>query len=200
MKKLLFVILLAFPTLVWAQDSFIRNGFERRDSYQPFFKERNGYVDITLYDTLIQKTKVYKIPKTSLYKYKYSPTPDIRGAMQPLVLGNVEDLAYVVSICRKAEFDCRQNYTLYKASGVASFFTSLVTPVAGLAYTIPTSLKPPRVENLGIPGVDMMQDDIYYQVYRRQALEKKSKINWICFGVGSAVHVGILFTVLSLFL
>lgn len=143
------------------------------------------------------QTFTFKIPTASLKRYLYKDSIHVDGHMETLFLERPKDFDYVAQLCLAGRHDARTHYKMYRASATGTLFLSILSPVFGLACALPASLTPPRIENLGLPDVDMLHEDIYFQAYKKEAWRKKNIHNWINFGIGFGIHAGILFSILS---
>lgn len=139
----------------------------------------------------------FRLPANILFRYNYTDTSSVLGHVDPIVMALPKDFQYVSEICIKAKLDCREHYKMWKASAYGTLFFTIVNPVASLSVAVPASLTPPRIENLGLSDVDMLQDELYFHTYRREAKRLKSKRIWTAYGIGFGVHVGILFGIIS---
>lgn len=170
-------------------------------NFEPFkisgFSQQGDITYIQLYSLDKNKVGNFEIPTSSLLRFKYDDSTHITGHVESLLLTREEDFKYASELCLKGMQDARANYKLYRASATGTLFLSILSPVLGLACAIPASLTPPRIENLGLPNVDMLHEDIYFQAYQKEAWRKKNVRNWMNFGIGFGIHIGILFTVLS---
>lgn len=144
-----------------------------------------------------EQTYTFKIPTTSLKRYFYKDSIHVDGHLETLFLEKPEDFDYVAQLCLNGRRDAQIHYKMWRASATGTLFLSIVSPVFGLACALPASLTPPRIENLGLPDVDMLHEDIYFQAYQREAWRKKNVRNWINFGIGLGIHAGILFSIFS---
>ncbi len=201
-SRLLFLIGLVFlslPAVVSAQDAFFSN--EKSFHFKPLRQSscfiQGDEVRLNLYGADKAHSGKFRIPTELMYRYIYTDTVSVIGKLDPLVMARVEDFAYVSEICLKAQADCRLNYKTWKASTFGTLCLTIVNPVAGLALAIPTTMTPPRIENLGMSDVDMLQEDIYFYTYRREAKKLKSKRAWAAYGIGLGVHLGIVFGIIA---
>lgn len=191
----------AICTSIYCQDTFGK----RSSSYNFQVNKRSNYFrtkDITrisLYNDITKKVDFsFELNNNTLFKYVYTDTNKYIGHLEPLIMGNKNDFNFVCNIALNARADCKSNYKMYKASAAGTLFLTILTPIAGLACAIPASTTTPRIANLGFSDIDMLNDDIYFQVYSQEARKIKSKKNWINFGIGFGIHVGLLFGVLAL--
>lgn len=165
----------------------------RKSNY--FLKE--GELRLNIYGTDARTTGKFTVPTTALYKYTYPDTSSVLGYIQPIIPALPSDFQYITGICLKAKNDCREYYKMWKASTFGTLFFTIVSPVASLSVAVPASLTPPRIENLGLSDVDMLQDELYFGTYRKEAKRLKSKRIWTAYGIGFGIHVGILFGIIS---
>ena len=199
-KKIYLLCLLAVITSICvAQDPFKLNQQERSFSMSSFIQE-NGITTINLLSSDPYITGIVTIPDGVLNKYEYPDTSTVFGELKTLNLMKPADFSYVVGICSKAKKDSRKHYKMYRAASLGTLFLTIVNPLAGLACAIPSSVTPPKIENMGISDIDMMQEDIYFQTYRREALRTKNRKIWTNFGIGFGINVGITFGLLALML
>jgi hypothetical protein len=164
------------------------------------FIQQNGTTTINLLSPDLHISGIVTIPDGVLNKYEYPDTSTVFGELKTLNLMKPNDFGYVVDICLKAKKDSRQHYKMYQASSLGTLFLTMVNPLAGLACAIPSSVTPPRIENMGIANIDMLQEDIYFQTYRKEALRIKNRKIWTNFGIGFGINIGITFGVLALLL
>lgn len=150
-----------------------------------------------VFDPDKSKTFTFKIPTTSFKRFLYHDSVHVNGRMEDLLLERPEDFDYAARLCLAGKRDANIHYKMYRASATGTLFLSVLSPVLGLACALPASLTPPRIENLGLPDVDMLHEDIYFQAYQKEAWRKKNIHNWINFGIGFGIHAGILFSILS---
>ncbi|MCM1041180.1 MAG: hypothetical protein NC396_01955 [Bacteroides sp.] len=203
MKRILLLSLLIgwFVSLcpVKAQDPFstraatFRFDPARKSNY--FLKENE--LRLNIYGTDAQSTGRFVVPATDLFRYTYTDTASVLGYVKPIIPALPSDFKYITDICLKAKADCRIHYKMWKASTFGTLFFTIVSPVASLSVAVPASLTPPRIENLGLSDVDMLQDELYFGTYRREAKRLKSKRIWTAYGIGFGIHVGILFGIIS---
>ncbi len=165
----------------------------RKSNY--FLKETE--LKLNLYGKDAMHTGKFTLPSNILYRYQYTDTASVLGHVAPLVMAIPGDFRYVADICLKAKTDCRQYYKMWKASTFGTLFFTIVNPVASLSVAVPASLTPPRIENLGLSDVDMLEDELYFHTYRKEAKRLKSKRIWTAYGIGFGIHVGILFGIIS---
>jgi hypothetical protein len=199
-KKIPLLCLLAVVTSVCvAQDPFKLHRQEQPFSMSSFVQE-NGITTINLLSSDPNITGLVTIPDGVLNKYEYPDTSTVFGQLKTLNLMKPNDFRYVVDICSKAKKDSRKYYKMYHAASLGTLFLTIVNPLAGLACAIPASVTPPKIENMGISDIDMMQEDIYFQTYRKEALRTKNRKIWTNFGIGFGINVGITFGVLALVL
>lgn len=200
--RLLLIIglaLLGRPAFVSAQDAFFspEKSFHFKPLRQSSCFIQEGEVRLNLYGEDKAHSGKFRIPTELMYRYIYTDTVSVIGKLDPLVMARIEDFFYVSEICLKAQADCRANYKTWKASTFGTLCLTIVNPVAGLALAIPTTMTPPRIENLGMSDVDMLQEDIYFYTYRREAKKLKSKRAWAAYGIGLGVHLGIVFGIIA---
>lgn len=201
MKKLnlTFIATIACCFLLKAQDPFstreaaFRFDPARKSNY--FLKADE--LKLNIYGTDAQTSGKFVLPTSSLYRYNYTDTASVLGYVEPLIPALPKDFQYLQSICLKAKTDCRIHYKMWKASTFGTLFFTIVSPVASLSVAVPASLTPPRIENLGLSDVDMLQDELYFSTYRKEAKRLKSKRIWTAYGIGFGIHVGILFGIIS---
>ncbi len=206
MKKIsLFLIMLlgvsVFCGKSAAQDAF--RSYTRSFGFEPLRKSQyfmqDGQLRLSLYGPDKASSGKFVIPSDLLFRYAYTDSNSVIGQMEPLVMARPQDFDYVSEICLKAQADCRAQYKMWKGSTIGTFFLTLVNPVAGLAVAIPASLTPPRMENLGLSDVDMLQEGIYFHTYREEARKLKSKRAWTAYGIGLGIHVGAIFGLMAAF-
>lgn len=161
------------------------------------FTEKGTMTIFKVFEPEKEQTLTFKIPTASLKRFLYHDSIHVNGRMETLFLERPEDFDYVARLCLDGRRDAQTHYKMWRASATGTLFLSIVSPVFGLACALPASLTPPRIENLGLPDVDMLHEDIYFQAYQKEAWRKKNVRNWINFGIGFGIHAGILFSVLS---
>ncbi|MEG1498053.1 MAG: hypothetical protein RRX93_02540 [Bacteroidales bacterium] len=205
MKKIIFIIGLcicsAFSTVcLQAQDPFTDRSaaFKFTPLRVSNFSQKGNITRIKLYNTNPKLGGTFDIPNSSLFRFAYNDSLHVFGRVKPLILTQADDFKYAADLCLKAKIDCKNHYKMFRASATGTLFLTILSPIAGLACAIPSSLTPPRIENLGLPDVDMLQEDIYFQAYRSEATRIKNKRNWMNFGIGFGIHIGVLFGVLAL--
>ncbi|MDR2556772.1 MAG: hypothetical protein LBC49_03560, partial [Bacteroidales bacterium] len=198
-KIFLFCLSAAIAGVCIAQDPFKLHHQEQSYSMSSFMLE-NGIVTINLLSSDPHITGIVTLPEGVLNKYEYADTSTVFGEIKPLNLMKPNDFGYVVDICSKAKKDSRKHYKMYQASSLGTLFLTIVNPVAGLACAIPSSVTPPKIENMGISDIDMLQEDIYFQTYRKEALRIKNRKIWTNFGIGFGINVGLTFGLLALLL
>ena len=150
-----------------------------------------------IFDPVKEQALTFRIPTSSLKRYLYKDSIHVDGHLETLFLEQPEDFNFVAQLCLDGRRDAQTHYKMYRASATGTLFLSIISPVFGLACALPASLTPPRIENLGLPDVDMLHEDIYFQAYQKEAWRKKNIHNWINFGIGFGIHAGILFSILS---
>jgi hypothetical protein len=182
-----------------AQDPFKLHNQQQTFSMSSF-KQENGITTINLLSSDPHITGIVTMPDGVLNKYEYSDTSIVFGELRPLNLMKPNDFGYVTDICSKAKKDSRKYYKMHQASSLGTLFLTIVNPLAGLACAIPSSVTPPKIENMGISDIDMLQEDIYFQTYRKEALRIKNRKIWTNFGIGFGINVGLTFGLLALFL
>lgn len=207
MKKqsILAVLTAAFLLIVFspskAQEPFLSNSnsfrFDPLRHSNYFIKD--GQVQINIYGETKATSGKFKIPTSIMYRYVYTDTSSVIGQMEPLMMSRQSDFDYVSQICIKAKLDTRANYKMWKASTFGTLFLTIASPVASLGLAVPASLTPPRIENLGLSDVDMLQEGIYFHTYRQEAQRLKNKRIWTAYGIGLGIHVGIIFGLISAF-
>lgn len=204
MKKIITTIALVSAFLglygtIHSQESFSGRFGDYRfknEKVSNFFVEDN-MVKLNLYGDTPELSGNFTIPSDLMFRYVYTDSNSVIGKMEPIFLANKKDFDYVSGICLQAKMDCKTNYKMWKASCVGTLFASILSPVASLAIAIPASQTPPRIENLGLTDVDMLQEDIYFHTYRKEAQRLKNKRIWTAYGIGLGIHVGIIFGVLT---
>lgn len=204
MKKIITTIALVSAFLglygtIHSQESFSGRFGDYRfknEKVSNFFVEDN-MVKLNLYGDTPELSGNFTIPSDLMFRYVYTDSNSVIGKMEPIFLANKKDFDYVSGICLQAKMDCKANYKMWKASCVGTLFASILSPVASLAIAIPASQTPPRIENLGLTDVDMLQEDIYFHTYRKEAQRLKNKRIWTAYGIGLGIHVGIIFGVLT---
>lgn len=198
-RLLFFIGLLVCCGLSHAQEPFssrassFRFDPARKSNY--FLKENE--LRLNIYGKDAQSTGKFVVPTTALYRYVYTDTASVLGEIKPIIPALPADFQYITNICLKAKLDCKINYKMWKASTFGTLFFTIVNPIASLSVAVPASLTPPRIENLGLSDVDMLQDELYFGTYRREAKRLKSKRIWTAYGIGFGIHVGILFGIIS---
>lgn len=165
----------------------------RKSNY--FLKEKE--MRLNIYGPTSQTSGNFVVPTSALYRYIYTDTASVLGEVKPIVPALPDDFRYITELCLAAKLDCRNNYKMWKASTFGTLFFTIVCPIASLSVAIPASLTPPRIENLGLSDVDMLQDELYFGTYRREAKRLKSKRIWTAYGIGFGIHVGILFGIIA---
>lgn len=204
MKKLIlciFLVLWGMISLSMAQDPFSPGArtfrFDPSKKSNYFLKDDN--LRLNLYDAEAGRSGRFTIPLNLLYRYIYTDTTSVIGQLDPLIMARSQDFAYITDICFKAQADCKMHYKMWKGATFGTLFFTILSPVASLSVAVPASLTPPRIENLGLSDVDMLQEGIYFHTYRKEAARLKSKRIWTAYGIGFGIHVGILFGILSAF-
>jgi hypothetical protein len=182
-----------------AQDPFKLHRQEQSFSMSSFM-QKDGITTINLLSSDPHITGIVTIPDGVLNRYEYLDTSSVFGELKTLNLMKPTDFGYVADICSKAKKDSRKHYKMYQASSLGTLFLTIVNPLAGLACAIPSSITPPRIENMGISDIDMLQEDIYFQTYRKEALRIKNRKIWTNFGIGFGINVGITFALVALLL
>ncbi|MDR0762877.1 MAG: hypothetical protein LBF01_00065 [Bacteroidales bacterium] len=195
----LFCLFAVTANVCIAQELFKPNNQEQSFSMSSFMQE-NGITTINLLSSDPHITGIVTMPDGVLNRYEYPDTSTVFGELKTLNLMKPTDFSYVVDICSKAKKDSRKHYKMYQASSLGTLFLTIVNPLAGLACAIPSSITPPRIENMGLSDIDMLQEDIYFQTYRKEALRIKNRKIWTNFGIGFGINVGITFGLLALFL
>ncbi len=198
-RTILFVVLLLVIGQSVAQDPFKLYDQSNAFSMQTFM-QHDGITTINLLSSGPHVTGAVTIPDGILNKYEYPDSSTVFGELKPLNLMKPVDFAYVADICSQAKLDSRKYYKMYQAASLGTLFLTMVNPIAGLACAIPSSLTPPKIENMGISNIDMLQEDIYFQTYRKEALRIKNRKIWTNFGIGLGINVGITFGILALVL
>lgn len=190
---------MSFLPRLSAQDVFLSNSrsfrFEPLRTSNYFIK--GNEMQLNLYGPDKAHSGKFLVPTDMMYRYVYTDSNSVIGKMEPIVMTRPQDFAYVSDICLQAQADCRANYKMWKGSMCGTLFLSIVSPVASLAVAIPASLTPPKIENLGLSEVDMLQEGIYFHTYRREAKKIKSKRTWMAYGIGLGIHVGAIFGILA---
>ncbi|MDR1973490.1 MAG: hypothetical protein LBQ31_02325 [Bacteroidales bacterium] len=194
-----FCVSVLFSSLCLAQDPFSLNNQKQSFGMSSFMQE-NGTTTISLLSSDPKITGIVTMPDGILNKYEYPDTSTVFGDLKTLNLMKPNDFGYVLDICTKAKKDSRKYYKMYQASSMGTLFLTIVNPIAGLACAIPSSLTPPKIENMGLSDIDMLQEDIYFQTYRKEALRVKNRKIWTNFGIGFGINVGITFGLLALLL
>ncbi|MDE6493050.1 MAG: hypothetical protein K2L50_00510 [Bacteroidales bacterium] len=160
---------------------------------------KDDQLKLNLYDAQAGRSGKFTIPVNLLYRYIYTDTASVIGQLDPLIMARPQDFAYLSDICFKAQEDCKLHYKMWQGAAIGTLFFTILSPVASLSVAVPTSLTPPRIENLGLSDVDMLQEGLYFHTYRKEAARLKSKRIWTAYGIGFGIHVGILFGILSAF-
>jgi hypothetical protein len=199
MRNIFFIILFFVVIQSVAQDPFKLYEQGNEFSMQTFMQQ-DGITTINLLSSDPHVTGAVTMPNGILNRYEYPDSSTVFGELKPLNLMKPTDFGYVANICSQAKLDSRKYYKMYQAASLGTLFLTMVNPIAGLACAIPSSLTPPKIENMGISNIDMLQEDIYFQTYRKEALRIKNRKIWTNFGIGLGINVGITFGILALVL
>lgn len=156
----------------------------------------NVIINVTL--TKDGEMSHYKFKEKDLYRYKYVDTTSVFGTLSLLNLNDNTDVAFFSSLCDAAKKDANTYYKMYKAPAYGTLaLTSLAAPI-GLAVAFPAAKTTPKIENLGMPNLDLLHERIYYQTYSQEAKKIKAKKVWTCFGIGVGINLGIIFGILAI--
>lgn len=192
-------LLFALSGRVWAQDAVPSS--KSVPHFAPLdisgFTVQGNTTVFKVFEPEKQLNLTFKIPTASLKRFMYKDSIHVDGHLENLLLERPEDFNYVAQLCLDGRRDAKIHYKMYRASATGTLFLSIISPVFGLACALPASLTPPRIENLGLPDIDMLHEDIYFHAYQKEAWRKKNIHNWINFGIGFGIHAGILFSILS---
>lgn len=161
------------------------------------FTVQGGQTVFKVFDTIMEQHLTFRIPTESLKRFFYNDSIHVNGRLESLILERPEDFDYVARLCLDGRRDARIHYKMWKPSATGTLVLSVISPVLGLACALPASLTKPRIENLGLPDVDMLHEDIYFQAYQKEAWRKKNVANWISFGIGFGIHAGAIFAIMS---
>ena len=71
---------------------------------------------MNIYGRDAQSTGKFVVPTTALYRYVYTDTASVLGAVKPIIPALPDDFRYVTNICLKAKIDCKEYYKMWKAS------------------------------------------------------------------------------------
>lgn len=161
------------------------------------FTVQGGQTVFKVFDTIMEQHLTFRIPTESLKRFFYNDSIHVNGRLESLIPERPEDFDYVARLCLDGRRDARIHYKMWKPSATGTLVLSVISPVLGLACALPASLTKPRIENLGLPDVDMLHEDIYFQAYQKEAWRKKNVANWISFGIGFGIHAGAIFAIMS---
>ena len=84
--------------------------------------------------------------------------------------------------------DAIRYYNGYKTAGTIALISNLflfVPIIPSLVFSIATTSKMPRDENLNYPNISMMKNEKYANSYRAEAMKIKKRKIWINFAAGA---------------
>lgn len=89
--------------------------------------------------------------------------------------------------------DAKIYYKGYKGAGTGTFLAALLTtPVLALIPAIACSSTAPKSDNLTFPSVELMRNSDYFSGYTTQAKAQKSRKVWGNYGIGTAILLVVL--------
>lgn len=84
-------------------------------------------------------------------------------------------------------------YRNYRGAGTGTLLPSLlINGLVGLIPAVACSATPPKIQKLGIPTADKMNNPDYVRGYREVAYKIKKRKTWMNWAIGSAVSSVIL--------
>jgi hypothetical protein len=98
---------------------------------------------------------------------------------------------------KKGNSDAIKYYDSYRGAGTVTLFTSLLSPLAGLAPAIACSSTPPKTENLNYPSHQLMAKPVYANAYRNKSKKIKQGKVWTNWGIGFGVNLAFVLVIIS---
>ena len=131
----------------------------------------------------------FSILKLDLLMIKYeNGTKDDFSSIKKIEQNNFSE----IDISFQGKNDAKRYYNGYKTAGTIALISNLVPIVPiipSLVFSIATSSKMPRDENLNYPNISLMKNEKYANSYRAEAMKIKKRKIWLNFGAGAGFMV-----------
>ncbi len=197
MKKIVFIGFLAlFLGNLQAQDPFA--GLSGRTTFQPneiIYSPESLKIRLTVDG----RTNHFVLLKSNMFEFVYDSIHPMGHLVKPVLDEGRADTAAIYrlgEIYVRGKYGAAKNYKLYTPPAVTTLVLSAIPfagPVLGMAFALPASRTPVKIQNLGHPDIPLVEHRLYYQGYAEEARRIKARRVWLNFGIGFGFCVGAMF-------
>lgn len=197
MKNLIFFGFFAFfLTNLQAQDPFAGlSGRTRTLPNQILYTPD----DLKIRLTVDGRTNHFVLLKSNMFDFAYDSVHPMGHLVKPILDEGRADTAAIYrlgEIYVRGKYGAAKNYKLYTPPAVTTLVLSAIPfagPVLGMAFAIPASKTPVKIQNLGHPTLPLVEHRLFYQGYAEEARRIKARRIWLNFGIGFGICLGTMF-------